>query len=172
MLSDELVNCHLIHPDIYIWGMKAYFTRLFNYDRYANLRLSSALLQTKDNEKAGQLMAHLFSAQQIWLNRCKGEPVIGALLWPDWKADTFEQTINDNHHEWIAFLENLNDSDFKKKVIYKNLKGEEFENCMIDILGHVINHGTHHRAQAGQHLKTAGTGLPVTDYIFYLRENV
>ena len=117
-------------------------------------------------------MAHLLSAQQIWLHRCKGEPVISAILWPDWKADIFEQMINDNHQKWIAFLASLTDNDFERQIIYKNLKGESFENSLIDILGHVINHGTHHRAQAGQHLKVDGTDLPITDYIFYLRENV
>jgi uncharacterized damage-inducible protein DinB len=151
--------------------MKAYFTRLFNYDRYANLLIVSAILQTKDHEKAEQLIAHLLSAQKVWLNRCTGEPVIGAVLWPDWKADTFEQVINNNHQQWSTFLNSLNDRDFENRIIYNNLKGEGFENSLIDILGHVINHGTHHRAQAGQHLKIAGTDLPITDYIFYLREN-
>jgi uncharacterized damage-inducible protein DinB len=151
--------------------MKAYFTRLFNYDRHENLLIVSAILQTKDHEKAQQLMAHMLSAQQIWLNRCNGVPVVGAVLWPDWKANTFEQMIVDNHQQWISFLENLNDGDFERRITYKNLQGESFENSLMDILGHVINHGTHHRAQAGQHLKIAGTNLPVTDLIFYLREN-
>lgn len=151
--------------------MKAYFTRLFNYDRHANLLIVSAMLQAKDHQKAQQLVAHLLSAQQIWLNRCKVEAVAGAVLWPDWKVDLFEQIISDNHQRWIAFLSNLNDSDFERLVAYQTLNGERFENSLADILGHVINHGTHHRGQAGQHLKMAGTDLPVTDYIFYLREN-
>jgi uncharacterized damage-inducible protein DinB len=113
----------------------------------------------------------LLSAQKIWLSRCKGEPVIGAVLWPDWKADTFEQIINNNHQQWGSFINSLNDSDFQNRIIYKNLKGEGLENSLIDILGHVINHGTNHRAQAGQQLKITGIDLPTTDYIFYLREN-
>jgi len=152
--------------------MKAYFIRLFDYDRYANLLIVSAILQTKDHEKAEQLIAHMLAAQQVWLNRCKGESVVDAVLWPDWKTDKFEQMINGNHRKWIVFLENLNDNDFERLISYKSLRGDAFENKLIDILGHVINHGTHHRAQAGQHLKIAGTDLPITDYIFYLRENM
>jgi uncharacterized damage-inducible protein DinB len=67
---------------------------------------------------------------------------------------------------------NLNDNDFERLISYKSLRGDAFENKLIDILGHVINHSTHHRAQAGQYLKIAGTDLPITDYIFYLRENM
>ena len=152
--------------------MKAYFIRLFNYDHYANLLIASAILQTKEHEKAEQLMAHMLAAQQIWLDRCKGALPIGAALWPDWKADTFKEMINDNHQKWIAFLENSNDNDLERLICYKNLRGDAFENKLIDILGHVINHGSHHRAQAGQHLKVAGIDLPITDYIFYLRENM
>jgi uncharacterized damage-inducible protein DinB len=152
--------------------MKAYFIRLFNYDHYANLLIVSAILQTKEHEKAEQLMAHMLAAQQVWLARCKAQPVANAVLWPDWKADTFKEMINDNHHKWIILLENLKDNDFERPISYKNLKGDAFENKLTDILGHVINHGTHHRAQAGQHLKVAGTDLPITDYIFYLRENM
>ncbi|HTD41213.1 MAG TPA: DinB family protein, partial [Mucilaginibacter sp.] len=128
--------------------MKAYFTRLFNYDRYANLLIVSAIQQTKEPEKAEQLMAHMLAAQQIWMNRCKGEPAIGSTLWPDWKADTFEEMINDNHRKWVVFLEKLNNSDFERLISYKSLRGDGFKNKLIDILGHVINHGTHHRAQA------------------------
>ncbi|MDB5154777.1 MAG: hypothetical protein JWR54_3528, partial [Mucilaginibacter sp.] len=54
-------------------------------------------------------------------------------------------------------------------ISYKNLKGDDFENKLSDVLAHLINHGTHHRAQVGQHLKLAGVELPNTDYIFYIR---
>ncbi|QJD98481.1 hypothetical protein HH214_19275 [Mucilaginibacter robiniae] len=114
-------------------------------------------------------MAHLLAAQQIWLQRCKKQPAAGDALWPDWKADTFKKIIEDNHAAWIGFLEDLKDNDFAESIIYKNSKGQTFTNRLDDVLAHLINHGTHHRAQAGQHLKLAGTQLPVSDYIYYLR---
>jgi len=62
-------------------------------------------------------------------------------------------------------------ADFEKNIYYKNLKGIAYKNKLADILAHVINHGTHHRAQAGQQLKFAGfENLPITDYIFYVRD--
>lgn len=151
--------------------MKEYFIRLFHYDRYANLRIADTLLQTQDHAKAEQLMAHLLVAQQVWLGRCIGQPANITSLWPDWKADTFEQKINDNNQQWLDYLERLNENDFEGSIHYKNLQGDDFETKLADILTHLINHGTHHRAQAGQHLKLAGTDLPSTDYILFARQH-
>ena len=149
--------------------MKAYFIKLFNYDRYANLRILETIIKAGEPEKPVQLMAHLFSAQQIWLKRCKGEPNTGHVLWPDWQAGSFEQMINDNHRGWINFLDYSEPDDFEKIISYKSMQGDGYENKLSDIMNQVIIHGTHHRAQAGQHLKLAGAELPNTDYIFYLR---
>ena len=145
---------------------------MFNYDRYANLLITETIIKANNTGKAVQLVAHLLSAQQVWLNRCKGKGnPVGVVLWPDWKADTFEGVIESNHREWINFLEYLSPDDFGRIISYQNLRGDSFEDKLSDILAHVINHGTHHRAQAGQHLKLAGVeSLPMMDYIFYIRE--
>ncbi len=150
--------------------MKTYFIRLANYDQYANLLLLETINKTGETEKAVQLMAHLLSAQQVWLSRLVDKPVTGHVLWPDWKTDTFKQLINDNYQRLINFLDYSAPDDFDKIVSYTDLKGNSHENKLSDILAHYFNHGTHHRAQAGQHLKLAGADLPNTDYIFYLRQ--
>ena len=150
--------------------MKDYFIRLLHYDRYANLRILAALVETEDHIKAEQLLAHLLTAQRVWLGRCIDKPTHITTLWPDWKADTFEQKINENHQQWLTYLESLNEDNFEQSVQYKNLQGDPFETKLTDILAHLFNHGTHHRAQAGQHLKLAGTDLPNTDYILFARQ--
>jgi uncharacterized damage-inducible protein DinB len=150
--------------------MKDYFIRLFNYDRYANLLILETINKAGGANKPVHLMAHTLAAQQIWLSRCKGLPAPGGVLWPDWPADTFADIIDHNHKGWIEYLSSLAPADFDNMISYKTLKGDGFENKLCDILAHVINHGTHHRAQAGQHLLAGGADkLPVTDYIFYLR---
>jgi uncharacterized damage-inducible protein DinB len=149
--------------------MKSYFIQLLNYDHYANLQVLDLIIKCDQPAKPVQLIAHLLAAQQVWLTRCTGRPAAGGALWPDWPAGTFEQIINDNHLGWLNFLEKLDNGDFEQLVSYKDSKGNAFENKLCDILAHLINHGTHHRAQAGQHLKLSGADLPTTDYIFYLR---
>lgn len=151
--------------------MKNYFLKLFDYDQFENQVILELIFEANQPELSVQLMAHLLAAQQVWLNRCKGSPATSYSIWPDWQADTFEKILNDNNYTWKEFLKELNPEDFEKIISYKNSKGDSFENKLSDILAHVINHGTHHRAQIGQQLKAAGIEkLPFTDYIVYLRQ--
>ena len=150
--------------------MKSYFLKLFKYDHFANNIILKSVIESDQPQRALELMAHLLAAQQIWLNRCKNLPVAGIDLWPDWTTDSFAETINENHNNWISFINELNPGEFHKIISYNNSKGDSYENLLEDILAHVINHGTHHRAQIGQQLKLAGLQqLPNTDYIFYMR---
>lgn len=150
--------------------MKDYFIKLFNYDRFANLQMLGCILAANQSQKAVQLMAHLLAAQQIWLKRCKRLPAPGVALWPDWPATEFKAMIESDHAAWISFLEQADDADFGKLIVYQNSKGDSFNNSLTDILAHLINHGTHHRAQIGQQLKLSGLEkLPASDYIFYQR---
>ena len=150
--------------------MQEHFARLLDYDRHVNLQLTDAIIAAGSPEKAVALMGHLLAAQQVWLNRCLKQPASGGSVWPDWKADTFKTYIEENHRAWKTFLATLEPADFSKRMHYTNLKGEACNDQLSDVLTHLINHGTHHRAQIGQQLKLAGPEkLPVTDYIFYVR---
>jgi uncharacterized damage-inducible protein DinB len=150
--------------------MKTYFTRLFNYDRYANELILKSMLEASSIEKPVQLMAHLLSTPQVWLSRCKKE-IKNVEIFPDLEVSTFKPMIEENHRQWLDFIENVNNLD--EIIYYKNSSGNAFNNTIVEILTHVINHGTHHRAQIGQQLKVAGIEkLPVTDYIFFARENI
>jgi len=153
--------------------MKAYFTRLFQYDCYANQTILEAIIKAGGPEKAVQLMAHILAAQQIWLNRCLGLPPANVELWagPGTPATDLAEKISKNHDAWIEYVARLSDPDFDKTIHYQNLRGDKWESRLVDILAHIINHGTHHRAQIGQLLKFAGAeNLPVTDYIAYIRQ--
>ncbi|MDB5271860.1 MAG: hypothetical protein JWO58_227 [Chitinophagaceae bacterium] len=150
--------------------MKEHFIRLFNYDREINEQLAQLILDAGSPEKAIQLMAHVLSAQQVWIKRCQQLPVPAQPLWPDWPAERFAALIAQNHTEWSAYLSSLSPADFDVVIHYTTFTGDEFVNRLSDVFAHVINHGTHHRAQIGQQLKLAGLEkLPVTDYILYIR---
>lgn len=151
--------------------MKDYFLKLLNYDSYSNLQLTELLFSANEPQNAVGLMAHIISAKQRWLLRCKELPPPSDALWPDWQAAQFKYLIEEGHHAWVEYVGNLTDDDFKRIINYQNMKGENMSDTLSDILAHLINHGTHHRAQIGQHLKLAGLEqLPVTDYIFYVRQ--
>ena len=151
--------------------MNKYFLKLFDYDRSTNLKLISLLTDEEQLETARGLMSHLLAAQQIWLKRCKQEPTTAGAIWPKWPLQNLQERAIANHNNWVSFLQALTVSDFEKSIIYRNSKGISFTNRLDDIVAHVINHGTHHRAQIGQQLKLTGLlTLPTTDYIFYVRD--
>ncbi|MDB5118378.1 MAG: hypothetical protein JWQ79_3870 [Mucilaginibacter sp.] len=150
--------------------MKDYFIRLINYDHYANQIILKLIRDANSPEKPVQLMGHLLAAQQRWLNRCLYTHVIDNILWPEKETIPLEQLIDNGHNGWIDYLNTLTPADFDKKICYKTTQGIEFNDSLTDILAHLINHGTHHRAQIGQLLKFAGTeSLPPLDYIAYVR---
>lgn len=153
--------------------MIAYFTKLFKYDLYANLKMLESIVAAGIvTGKPVDIMAHTMAAQQRWLVRCKNLPVANDPLWPnDVNAAMLKPIIEQYHHDWIAYLGTLQSKDLQQTFTYATTLGETFTNTLEDILAHVINHGTHHRAQMGQQLKLAGAEqLPITDYIFFIRE--
>jgi uncharacterized damage-inducible protein DinB len=157
--------------------MKQHFLRLFEYDHLANNLVYTALRDfppaTDDAgpdplERPTVLMAHLLAASRNWSLRCQGKSSAGLELWPKPQWGEMGDLMEANAKGWKAFLEG--EADFGRKMIYQNQAGETFTNDLTDILAHVINHGTHHRAQIGQRLQAAGLEhLPATDYIVYLR---
>lgn len=151
--------------------MKKYFIDLLRYDKHSNLQLTELIFAANQPQQAVKIMAHLLMAQQVWLSRCKGTPAPAGPLWPDWQAVQFKYLIEENNRAWIEYVGSLTPESFEQTVSYTNFKGENCINTLAHILAHLINHGTHHRAQIGQQLKLTGIEqLPVTDYIFYVRQ--
>ena len=150
--------------------MKEHFINLLKYDRFANDLIAETISKANNPEKPVKLMAHLLAAQQVWLDRCAGLPQTLTTVWPDWEAKTLPDIIAANNSGWLNYVEGLQSTDFDSIISYKTLKGDSYENKLGDILTHLINHGTHHRAQAGQHLIAAGVEtLTMTYYIFFIR---
>lgn len=144
--------------------MKQYFLPLIDYDLFCNRLMLDAIIKAGEPAQAVKLMAHILCTQQVWLNRCKSVANLGTVvIWPDWNVAEFTPYLEANHAAWREYIEN---NDLSRRLAYKNSKGLPFENTPVEILTHVINHGTHHRAQIGQQLKLSNIeSLPVTDYI-------
>lgn len=81
-----------------------------------------------------------------------------------------EDKLRDNHLAWLRFLDETDEEGLNKKYAYNNIKGDAFEDSLYDILFHVINHSTHHRAQISKILRQHDIAPPVMDYIAYLRK--
>lgn len=150
--------------------MKAHFIKLFNYNRFANDLILQVVVEANAPQKPLQLFSHLLTAEQAWYDRCHGLPNRFTSPWFDYTIEECVQLVPEGHDLWLSYLNELTDADFDKTIKYQNFRGDHLQDTLADILTHVINHGTHTRAQIGQQLKLAGTeSLPITDYSYYLR---
>lgn len=151
--------------------MKEHFLRLFDYDQLASRLILTALRDqppTDEPDRKLTLMMHLLQASHNWLLRVKGQSSAQHDLWPKPEWGAMETLLETNAQGWKAFINA--EADFSRPITYQNQTGATHTNVLGDLLAHVINHGTHHRAQIGILLKQAGLqNLPITDYIAYLR---
>lgn len=149
--------------------MKDYFIGLFQYDRFASDTILKAFADAGKPQRSARIIAHLLTAQKIWLDRCKGIVTGAVNLWPEPQPAAFADDIAANNKAWLGFMEGLQPADFDKTISYANTKGEWTSIRLLDILTQVINHGTHHRAQIGQEAKGLGIDPPNTDYFAFVR---
>lgn len=150
--------------------MIKHFNNLFEYDLWANKRIIDVI--TKDNvidTKSELLFSHILNSQQIWYSRIMGNPK-GQTPWDIIPYSEFTDILNIIHENWKTFLKEKDAKSLRKNIDYKNTSGDKYQNTLEEILIHIINHSTYHRAQISAHLKSSGKNPPITDYIAYARK--
>ncbi|MCW8806472.1 MAG: DinB family protein [Ignavibacteriaceae bacterium] len=149
--------------------LKDHFIHLFKYNDWATREAANSLvILNKKDEKLNELFSHIMSAQKIWLNRTLERDT----QTNPWEKHTVQECINQSIKvtaEWINLLESLKEMDIERRIDYTNTKSEKFSNTVKDIVVHVINHSTYHRAQITQKIKALGGKPAITDYIVYQR---
>jgi uncharacterized damage-inducible protein DinB len=142
---------------------------LINYTQLADRRVIDIFLQAETAlPEAQNMFSHILNSQRIWLDRVQGsEPQYDRYqLQP---VDLFDEMHNQNCKDMLEIVHN---HDLKEIIIYKNSSGEAFSNAVHDILFHVVNHSTYHRAQVATQFRLNNIQPPVTDYISYKREGL
>lgn len=147
--------------------MKEHYTKLFEYNLWANNEFSEVLRANQfQNSKILKLISHMANAQSIWLSRIKKETSsIG--VWDEHTLKEALELLANSSQDWLDFIYS-GDMD-QETISYKNSKGNEFESRLGDILTHVVNHGTHHRGQIAHMLREEDIDPPASDFIFYVR---
>ncbi len=147
--------------------MKDQLKELFAYHRHFNPKFI-ALLAENRNESTEQLyglMCHTVNAHNIWNSRIEGK-VHGGVN--DLRSPEELYSIDEANYQ--TSLEIMNTRDLSEIIYYKSLKGDPFKNLLSDILFHVVNHSTHHKAQISFGLRRAGIEPIPSDYILYKRQ--
>jgi len=145
--------------------MKAFLTDIFTYQNHMNQEMGEALKRIEEPpEDLLDIYVHMIKAHQLWLERIEGD----ARTNPHEPMALDAAILQDNQNlsSTIALLDTI---DLDQSLPYRNTKGDKFGNTVQEILYHISNHSTHHRAQLALRLRQAGMPPPVTDYIFYKR---
>ena len=147
------------------------FRSLFRYTRWANDRVLRAM-QAADPapKRAVELLSHLLRAQDVWFGRIEKTDHATLDLWVDESLAACAERAEASAQRWQTVLDGRAATDLDQPVAYTNSKGTHFETPLRDLLSHVVNHSTHHRAQIALVLREAGIAPPATDYIFFVRD--
>ena len=116
-------------------------------------------------------MGHILAAEQLWLDRLKQQPQ-SVPVWPEPDLAQSEAFADRLGKEWLEFLDLITAGDVLQTVTYKNSKGEEWTNSIVDILTHVVLHSAYHRGQIASHMRANGQTPAYTDFIHGVRQGL
>jgi uncharacterized damage-inducible protein DinB len=149
-----------------------YLRRQFTYDEWANRGVLAGLrASTRPIARPLQLLAHLLSAERLWLERIRKQPQ-SFPVWPDFTLDQCQAHIAELARLWHDYLGQLSPAGLSEKVAYKNSKGEPWTSTVEDVLTHVLLHSAYHRGQIASQVRAGGEQPAYTDFIHAVRQGL
>jgi len=148
--------------------MKEHFINLFEYNDWANRKIFYVLRDAAQSpKKILDILSHIILSQETWLGRVKGDYTNS--FWENVELSDLKKRSEINSKDWLQILSDLDEKDLDKKYTYHNTKGARFETSLKDIITHLINHSSYHRAQINLLLRQNNVEPAITDYIYYTR---
>ena len=147
--------------------MKVFLNQLFDYNFYCNKKyIEECTSLSEVPDQCIRLFSHILNAHHIWNARIlENQPVYD--VWQLHKLKDWGDIHYENQRSSFEITSNAD--DFEQMIDYENTEGRLFTSTLLDILFHIINHSTHHRAQIAAEFRNHGiTPLPM-DYIHYKR---
>ena len=151
---------------------------MYEYNIWANERIMNHLKSLPDGiftkevdlgfKSIAEVIGHMISADEVWFARIKGESPPSLARTPFTsieEASSYQNILQTQIREYL-----ISTNDIEKIVNYSNTRGEEFQNSILEIMQHVVNHGTYHRGNISTILNSLGFKGILTDYIAYLRK--
>ena len=147
--------------------MKIFFHQLFDYNFYCNKKLIESCTEMKSvPDDVVRLFSHVLNAHHLWNARILNTKT-DIKVWQLHEIENWAEMHYENQRTSFEIIRNT--EDFERRIDYQNSEGRSYSNSLRDILFHIINHSTHHRAQIAVVFRNNNLEPLVSDYIFYKR---
>lgn len=152
---------------------------LFKYKRWIDGETLQAIKQIGDSANAEKrhlilrLMNHIYVVDQIFRANITGQQHgYTALNTPQTPtADQLLQAMNDSTDWYIHYVSALSDADLTETIKFRFVDGGEGQMQAVDMLNHVLFHGTYHRGAVGWLLSECGVTPPKDVITVFLRNH-
>ncbi|SDO02822.1 DinB family protein [Pseudomonas jinjuensis] len=160
----------------------AHVEKLLAYHQWAYERILGALAPVDDADYRAErglffgslhgTLNHLAMVDRIWLGRVTGQPWQFERLDSEvaHERDELAAYLAEGMAEWKDWLAKQDDTSLRLPLDYRNMAGQDLRQSLLDVIQHLVNHGTHHRGQMSAALTALGQPAPMLDYIYFLPE--
>jgi len=162
--------------------MRHYFTTLARYNVWATRRLYEHVDALSDDEYRrdvglffksvhGTLNHILVAEHLVWYPRFAEGVSNRRALNEEVETDraALRKRLMDGAQRWLPLIESLPDRRFAGPLDYTTTKGVPQSLPFSTTLGHVFNHGTHHRGQITAAITAMGHACPELDLVWMLQ---
>jgi uncharacterized damage-inducible protein DinB len=162
-----------------------YFRQLAHYNAWANRRIYTAAAELSDGERKAKrpsffgsihaTLNHILVGDRVWLCRLMAKPLGRIVSKPDGITGLDQELYADfdalqaarlcEDERLIAVIESFRETDLADDLTYRSMAGQDRRSSMVQVLGHMFNHQTHHRGQVHGLLSATTVAPPSLDMI-------
>jgi len=173
---------------------------LYAYNRWANDRLFRVLEKLTPEQfkvpvqssfpSVQESVFHILFAEWLWLKRWQGTSPRSTLADPDASPATWNTLspggtpsvqelttlpalktfANSIEQERRNFLGGLTDDALQARLQFSDMAGTPYAEPLVQLMQHLVNHGTYHRGQVTTMLRQLGAETTPLDMLYFFRE--
>lgn len=159
-----------------------HFRILCDYNYWANHQLWDCILALSEAQFTNketcygisihEQVVHTLGAEWLWVERLRGRSPLEKLSVEEFATrDAIRRKWDEVEADLRAYVGTARDSQLGEIIAYTTTFGEPQRNARWEILAHVFNHGTDHRARITAMLIPWGYTAPEIELLHYFRDN-
>jgi len=150
-------------------NIREHLLQMIRHDAWANRECLSALrVANPAPANAVRFMAHMLSAQKLWLERLRNQPQ-STPVWPTSTIDDCAALAEEMQSAWANYFAGLPPDGLEQEIEYRNSKGEPWSSRVQDVIPHALLHSAYHRGQVALEMRAGGLQPAYTDFIHAVR---